>query len=105
MTNNIYLDYGQKENTEIPAFFVGGYGTTQPSVFSYAHRYPPTKRAGFAFNRIVSSRQFVGCHNKTTKLPAHLRDLPFSKLVGEAETGTQHGLEKVEKNRNSAYGD
>ena len=71
------------------------------SQLSYSHRYPLTKRAGFAFNRIVSSRQFVGCHNKTTKLPAHLRDLPFSKLVGEAETGTLYGLEKVEWNRNS----
>ena len=95
------MQYGCKKNTSYPAFFVGGYGHTLPNVSSCTHRYPLTKRAGFAFNRIVSSRQFVGCLNKTTKLPAHLRDLPFSKLVGEAETGTQYSGEKVEWNRNS----
>ena len=56
------------------------------------------------------SRQFVGCHNKTTKaettavktIPANtLETLPFVISVGDAETGTLYEIAKVENNRNS----
>ncbi len=57
--------YGNKENTDHPAYFVGGYGTTQTSVFSLSHRYPLTKWAGFAFNRIAPAAQAERHANKS----------------------------------------
>jgi hypothetical protein len=82
----------------------------KPKRFSY----PPQAANSVGVSHLTQlhsgSRQFVGCHNKTTKaettavktIPANtLETLPFVISVGDAETGTLYEIAKVEKNRNS----
>ena len=68
----------------------------------YTHRYPLTKRAGFAFNRIAPAAQAERHSNKSAVNPANtLATRPFVIPVSDAETGTLYGITEVEWNRNS----
>ncbi len=99
MDNMQYGNNGRLANCIFQPSSLVGFGALHNAVYQFPPN-PPEKRAEL-FNRIVSSRQFVGCLNKTTKLPAHFRDLLSVILVGEAETGTLYGITEVEWNRNS----